>query len=98
MRGIGRLSSGLSAFAKLAMGSTLSVLDFVQAGSSMSLRARNVAGSFLSAFGRFNSGFEGLSMLNFVEMGSSSSIREFAKFGSAMSVEARTFVRDSASI
>jgi len=71
---------GLSRF-----GSSMSVLDFLHLGSSLSLRSFTRAGSAVSVRGlsRFGSS---MSVLDFLHLGSSLSLRSFARVGSSLSV------------
>merc|ERR1719253_776374 len=66
---------------------SMSVLDFVHLGSSLSLRSFARVGSSLSVhgFARFGSVFS-MSVLDFVHLGSSLSLRSMARVGSCLSV------------
>jgi hypothetical protein len=76
--------SGLTRFGSVF---SMSVLDFLHLGSSLSLRSFARAGSSVSVSGltRFGSVFS-MSVLDFLHLGSSLSLRSFARFGSSLSV------------
>jgi len=67
---------------------SMSVLDFLHLGSSLSLRSFARAGSAVSVSGlsRFGSVFS-MSVLDFLHLGSSLSLRSFARMGSSISLQ-----------
>jgi hypothetical protein len=71
---------GLSRF-----GSSMSVVDFLHLGSSLSLRSFARAGSAVSVRGLSRVG-SSMSVLDFLHLGSSLSLRSFARLGSSLSV------------
>jgi len=83
---------GLSRF-----GSSMSVLDFLHLGSSLSLRSFTRAGSAVSVRGlsRFGSS---MSVLDFLHLGSSLSLRSFARVGSSISVYGNVLMNDGGTI
>lgn len=87
----------MSIFGLSSLGSSLSVLDFVNVGSALSLRAFCKFGSSMSVYGLQRLG-SSLSVLDFVHLGSALSLRSFCKLGSTLSVFGLTRLGSSLSV
>jgi len=75
----------LSVRSCVRVGSTFSLFDFANLGSSLSLRGNVRFGSTLSVYSLARLG-SSLSVLDFVRLGSALSIRSFSRLGSTLSV------------
>ena len=69
--------------------SSLAVLDFVQLGSSLSMRSLGRLGSAVALFGIGRMG-SSMAVLDFVHLGSSLAMRSLGRLGSAAAAELLT--------
>lgn len=79
------MGSSLSLFGMIRVGDTLSVLDFLHLGSSLSLRCFSRVASSLSIFAAARMG-SSMSVLDYLHCGGQMSVRSLVKLGSTVSI------------
>mmetsp|Transcript_440 Transcript_440/g.292 ORF Transcript_440/g.292 Transcript_440/m.292 type:complete len:92 (-) Transcript_440:11-286(-) len=78
------LRNGMTVYGLTRLGASLSVLDFVHCGATLSLRSVLRLGSSLSVYGMARLGAS-VSLLDYLHLGSALAVRSFMRLGSSLS-------------